>query len=135
MKYGRQIAALFVDALKKMQPGKAMQVAVEKNEADIIAANNRQLDQGLDGAGKSLGRYKNFKYKNRFQPVDLRLTGDYRRKKTVTADVKKTEIFSQDWKEPILEKKYGKNISKVSPSAMQEIIKKDFFIEAKKQVQ
>lgn len=135
MSYGTEIRDLFKSALKKMQPGKAMAAAVEMNEAEIIAANNRQLDQGLDGNGKSLGRYKNYKYKNRFQPVDLKLHGDYRGKKTVAADEKKTEIFSQDFKEPFLEKKYGKAISKVSPAKMQEIVKNDFFDEVKKQMQ
>lgn len=134
MSYGTQIKDLFKGALRQMQPGKAMQAAVEKNEERIIEANNRQLDQGIDGKGKSLGRYKNFKYKNRFQPVDLKKSGDYRNRKTVTADEKKTEIFSQDWKEPILEKRYGKNISLVNPSTMQAIIEDDFKDEMQKQV-
>lgn len=90
--------------------GEAMQ---EKDE-QIMDLNKQQLDRGLDATGDSLGRYKNFKYKNRFQPVDLLLTGEFRRKFTLAPGKKSAEIFSQDQKTKFLEKRYGKDIFGIS---------------------
>lgn len=84
--------------------------AMEENDEQIMELNKQQLDKGLDAKGESLGRYKNFKYKNRFQPVDLLLTGEFRRKFTLAADTKSAEIFSQDQKAGFLEKRYGTDI-------------------------
>ncbi|MEI8142833.1 MAG: hypothetical protein WCG90_08205 [Chitinophagia bacterium] len=90
--------------------GEAMQ---EKDE-QIMDLNKQQLDRGLDATDDSLGRYKNFKYKNRFQPVDLLLTGDFRKKFTLAPGKKSAEIFSQDQKSTFLEKRYGKDIFGIS---------------------
>ena len=84
--------------------------ALQANEAYIFELNNQQLDKGQDSEGKSLGRYANFKYKNRFQPVDLLLTGAFREKETLQINKKDAEVFSQDYKYPFLTKRYGVNI-------------------------
>jgi hypothetical protein len=57
------IMNLFMAPLNKLSPASALQVAIEKNDQEIIQLNQQQLDRGQDADGKSLGRYKNFKYK------------------------------------------------------------------------
>jgi hypothetical protein len=91
----------------------------------------------LDSTGRSLGKYKNFKYKNRFQPVDLKLTGEFRNKFSLQISDTDTEIFSQDQKEGKLVKKYGKDIFGV-PSPLignvEDIIKEDFIENYRRQI-
>ena len=88
--------------------------AMSENDEPIMDLNKQQLDRGLDAKGETLGKYKNFKYKNRYQPVDLKLTGDYRNKFTLAAGTKSAEIFSQDFKDDILKKRYGKDINGIA---------------------
>jgi hypothetical protein len=131
------IQNLFSAPLLKMNPGKAMMKAIEKNEKEILDLNRQQLDRGLDADGNSLGRYKNFNYKGRWQPVDLKLTGDFRNRFTLGVDEKKTEFFSQDVKAAGLEKKYGKDIMGIPQSLMpnmQAIIRDDFITEIRNQL-
>lgn len=128
---------IFVQPFADTKPTKALVTAIEKHEDDILDLNRQQLDRGLDAAGDSLGRYKNFKYKNRWQPVDLKLTGDFRRKFTLQSDEKETIIFSQDVKAPLLEKRYGVDINGIPSSMipnMQELVEDDFVKEYKKQL-
>jgi hypothetical protein len=131
------ISDFFTAPLLLIDPGEAIKVAIEKNEQEILDLNRQQLDQGRDANGKSLGRYKNFKYKNRYQPVDLKLTGEFRRKFTIGVDETKTEFFSQDFKEDKLVKRYGKAIHGIQQQLlpnMVEIIRPDIGNEVKKQV-
>lgn len=90
--------------------------AVEKNDEVVKDVMFQQLDKGLDSKGKSLGKYKNFKYKNRFQPVDLKREGNWRAKETVSTsrNKKSAEMFSQDFKDKFLTKRYGKDIHGVA---------------------
>lgn len=88
--------------------------AMSEKDEPILDLNRQQLDRGLDAKGESLGRYKNFKYKNRYQPVDLKLKGDYREKFTLAAGKKSAEIFSQDFKDGFLKKRYGKDINGIA---------------------
>ncbi len=106
----KELQTIFSAPLKVPDMEKIIASSLEKHEQQIIDYNLQQLDRGLDAKGKSLGKYANFKYKNRYQPVDLKLTGEYRRKKTLTPGKKKAEMFSQDEKAPMLEKRYGKDI-------------------------
>lgn len=120
---------IFFEPLASAKPIEALKIAIEKNEDKIMDLNRQQLDKGLDSAGKSLGKYKNFKYKNRFQPVDLKLTDDFREKFTLAVDDKQTEIFSQDVKDDKLRKQYGNDITGIGDrniERMQEIIEPDF---------
>ncbi len=128
---------IFVQPFEDTKPVKALVTAIEKHEDAIMDLNRQQLDRGLDSKGESLGRYKNFKYKDRWQPVDLKLTGDFRRKFTLQSDDKQTTIFSQDHKAPGLEKRYGVDINGVPSSLipnMQELIEDDFVEQYGKQL-
>jgi hypothetical protein len=128
---------IFVKPFEETKPVKALVIAIERHEDAIMDLNRQQLDRGLDANGDSLGRYKNFKYKNRWQPVDLKLTGDFRRKFTLQSDEKETEIFSQDYKAKWLEKRFGVDINGVPSSLipnMQDIIIDDFQEEYEKQL-
>jgi hypothetical protein len=101
---------IFVQPLKKMQPLEALKDALLTNDEKIFALNTQQLDRGLDAKAVSLGKYKNFNYKKRYQPVDLLLTGDFRKKFTLEVRNTESRIFSQDWKDDILVSRYGKDI-------------------------
>lgn len=130
------IEELFMSRLLRLQPAKAIQRAIENNEQAILDLNRQQLDRGQDADGKSLGRYRNFRYKGRFQPVDLKLTGDLRNKETIGVDDKKSEFFSQDWKDPVITKRYGKKVWGIQQQLlpnMQDIIRPDLFKEVKQQ--
>ena len=120
---------IFVHPLKDADPLQALTKAIEKNEQKILDLNRQQLDRGLDAKGSSLGKYANFKYKNRFQPVDLKLTGAFRDKFTLEVNKTATVFFSQDEKEAKLEKRYGKDIHGIPDYLipnMQDIIEEDF---------
>ncbi len=131
------IAALFTTPLKKLKPLDALKKAIEQNEEAIFDLNRGQLDRGLDSRGKSLGRYKSFKYKGRFQPIDLKLTGKMRNEMSMQISDKQTEIFSQDPKEAVNLKRYGKDIwgvpAQLIPN-MGEIVKDDFINNVKEQI-
>lgn len=114
LKSAPELKTFFVGPFKAIDMGELIGKAFENKAEQILDLNKQQLDAGRDAQGKSLGRYKNFKYKDRFEPVDLKLKGDYREAFTLNADRKKGEIFSQDWKAPILEKRYGKNIEGIN---------------------
>jgi hypothetical protein len=128
---------MFLWPLQKGSPKEALKKAIGKNEDKIMDLNRQQLDRGLDSTGRSLGKYKNFKYKNRFQPVDLKLTGEFRNKFSLQISDTDTEIFSQDQKEGKLVKKYGKDIFGV-PSPLignvEDIIKEDFIENYRRQI-
>lgn len=97
---------IFFDPLKEKDPTKALREALEQHDEQILDLNRQQLDRGLDAKGKSLGRYKNYNYKHRWEPIDLKRTGDYRNKFTLGVKPTETEIFSQDWKQGILERRW-----------------------------
>lgn len=104
------INTIFSAPFKPIKMDEVIGEAMSRNEEKILDLNKRQLDRGIGADGKSLGRYKNFAYKNRWEPVDLLLTGDFRNKFTLGVKKKESEIFSQDWKQDHLAKKYGKDI-------------------------
>lgn len=109
----KELQTIFSSPLKAIDPAALVEQALEAKQLRILNLNRSQLDRGEDAKGKSLGQYKNFKYKNRFKPVDLKLTGEFHRKLTLSrskGNRKQAEIFSQDEKAPALEKKYGKDI-------------------------
>jgi hypothetical protein len=120
---------IFVEPLQDADPKYALMKALEQNEEAILDLNRQQLDRGLDARGNSLGKYKSFKYKNRWTPVDLKLTGAWRGKFTLQVKENESEIFSQDQKEEKLKAKYGKDIEGIPnyliPN-MQAIIEEDF---------
>ena len=135
----KHLQTIFILPFKSVDISKLIEKAMEKNEDRILDLNRRQLDSGLGADGKSIGRYKNFKYKNRWQPVDLLKTGEFRKKFTLSRSKgkKQAEIFSQDFKQPILEKRYGKEIQGLNAQNTQtagDIIKPDMQEEFKTQL-
>lgn len=114
----KKLSKIFISPFKNIDFNIIIQKSIEHHEEELLNLNKQQLDRGLDAKGESLGRYKHFKYKNRYEPVDLKLKGDYRNKLTLTTGEKKAEIFSQDWKDRILEKKYGNYITGISKQMM-----------------
>ena len=115
---------LFVLPLDLLDPKASLIKAIEANTGAFLIENRLQMDRGLDSEGKSLGTYKRFSYKNRFQPVDLLKEGPFRRKMTVQVNDIETRIFSQDEKEGKLVAKYGKDIFGVPDEALPKIAKK-----------
>lgn len=112
--------------LQKIDMVNLFKEALEKKEDTVFILNYEQLDKGKDAGGKSLGRYSNFKYKNRYEPVDLLLTGDWRGKFTLAVKEKNAEIFSQDEKDNKLHKRYGKDITgldHISKQKLADVIK------------
>lgn len=106
----KDFSKIFVLPLTQLKPVEALKKALVQSANEIIDLNRQQLDKGLDATGKSLGKYANFSYKGRLQPVDLNLTGSFRRKFYLIIDEKQTEIKSEDEKEGLLIWMYGKNI-------------------------
>lgn len=90
--------------------------SLDKHAEQVMDYNKQQLDKGLDSKGKSLGEYRNFAYKKRFKPVDLKLTGSFRDKFTINRSKgkKQSEIFSQDEKQDDLVKRFGPDIQGLS---------------------
>lgn len=105
-----ELNTIFSAPFKAIKMDDVISEALSRNEEKILDLNRRQLDSGIGADGKSIGRYANFAYKNRFEPVDLLLTGKFRKEFTLGVKKKEAEIFSQDSKQKILEKKYGKDI-------------------------
>lgn len=122
------IGVLFAERLNKADVLNAFALAMVKNEARILELNKRQMDKGIDAEGRSLGRYRDFDYKGRFEPVDLLLTGSFRQKmefSSITAD--ETEISSTDEKTGKLKAKYGEDIFGVQDiEQVGSVIKRDF---------
>jgi hypothetical protein len=114
---------VFVAPLQKLDPARALEKALVKNADAILDLNRQQLDRGLDAKGRSLGRYKRFSYKGRYQPVDLKLTGAWRRKFYLLVDNRKrqTLILSEDWKHDILEWMKGKAITGISQQMLENV--------------
>lgn len=124
----KALQTIFTSPFKGIDMNKIIEDAMAVHEERILDLNRQQLDRGLDAKGKSLGKYANFKYKNRFEPVDLKNTGEFRKKFTLSRskNKKEAEIFSQDEKQSKLEKRYGKDIQGLNSQNMStagEIIK------------
>lgn len=110
------LKTIFSVPFKQVDMNAIIGEAMQRNEERILELNKRQLDAGIGADGKSIGRYANFSYKNRFEPVDLKLTGKFRNEFTLGIKKREAEIFSQDAKQKSLEKKYGKDIQGLTSS-------------------
>jgi hypothetical protein len=124
-----EFLSIFYDPLNAVDVLDCLKEAIRTNEDAIMDLNKQQLDKGLDATGKDLGKYRNFSYKNRWRPVDLKLTGKFRNEFSLEVTDKGTEIFSQDSKEEKLKTQYGKDIFGIPAPLidnMQEIVREDF---------
>ena len=102
--------------------------AIEVNRDIIADQNTNQLDKGLDSEGNDLGEYSNFDYKNRWKPVDLKLTGDFRKSINPSVGSDSFSLDASDWKTTMLKKRYGNSILGLSKEGVEvtcEFIKED----------
>jgi hypothetical protein len=81
--------------------------AIEANEDYISDQVTNQLDKGLDGEGGDLGEYRNYEYKNRWDPVDLKLTGAFRKSIYPELHEDYIEMNASDPKTEKLTERYG----------------------------
>lgn len=95
--------------------------SVEAHPEEISDINTKQLLKGLDSEGKDLGTYKNFAYKNRFRPVDLKLTGDFHRSISPDAGKDNFEMKATDFKTEKLKDKYGDEILGIAKQSISEV--------------
>ena len=88
--------------------------AIEKNQDVFNDQNTIQLDKGLDSFGNDLGEYANFNYKDRWRPVDLNLTGKFRRSIYAKPFEDRIEMEASDSKAERLAQWYGDGIVRLS---------------------
>lgn len=80
----------------------AIDFAVKQHHEELEDLNTMQLDEGVDMEGKSLGSYGKLVYKGRYQPVDLKKTGDWRKSQKVTSQKGVIEMTASNWKTRVL---------------------------------
>lgn len=110
MGLSKSITELFAGRFSRISPVENLKHSLIQNQREILDQNESQMDKGVDSEGNSIGSYKFFEYKNRYEPVDLLLTGSFRDKMFLTIDNEKTAISSTDEKRQRLVKKYGDDI-------------------------
>lgn len=96
--------------LERLQPEYAVQQAILENKESILLLNDKQLDQGIDAKGDDLGSYKNFKYKGRFRPIDLKQTGEFRGEEDIIVDDQSMLFVDPNVKTDQLMNRYGEDI-------------------------
>ena len=96
--------------LSRIDGNFAVAEAINQNKEIVLQPNDAQLDKGLDSKGKDLGEYKNFKYKNRWRPVDLLLTGEFRGEEDVITDNTEMVYIDPNEKTESLMSRYGVDI-------------------------
>lgn len=96
--------------LSRIDGNFAVAEAINQNKEIVLQPNDAQLDKGLDSKGKDLGEYKNFKYKNRWRPVDLLLTGEFRGEEDVITDNTEMVYVDPNEKTESLMSRYGVDI-------------------------
>lgn len=94
--------------LERLDINTAVMNAIEANEVRIIDLNRvGQLDKGIGSDGQSFGDYKNFRYKGRFAPIDLKLKNDFRSAEDLEITNTGVEMVDNDFKLPFLTKRFG----------------------------
>lgn len=96
--------------LNRIQPEYALQQAIWENKESILRLNDKQLDKGIDAKGADLGSYKNFKYKGRFKPIDLKQTGEFRGEEDIIVDDQQMLFVDPNWKTDQLMTRFGEDI-------------------------
>lgn len=95
--------------------------ALQANAEGIAELNREQLEKGLDSENKDLGIYRDFAYKNRFRPVDLKLTGDFHRSIKPEFASESFNMVATDEKTEKLQDKYGDDIIGLSDKSIEEL--------------
>lgn len=96
--------------LGRIHPEYAVQDAILENKEAILQLNDKQLDKGIDARGADLGSYKNFKYKGRFRPIDLKQTGEFRGEEDIVVDETQMLFVDPNAKTDSLMNRYGEDI-------------------------
>lgn len=91
------------------------------NKETIANYNRDQLERGIDSEVRDLGTYHDFNYKNRWRPVDLKLTGDFHMSIKPQFGGMSFEMTSNDEKADMLKDKYGDGILGLSTEDIQEL--------------
>jgi len=84
--------------------------ALRPNKDTIADYNRQQLLRGMDTEVRTLGQYARFTYKNRWKPVDLKLTGDFHRSIKAKFNPTSVELVATDPKTDELKARYGAEI-------------------------
>lgn len=101
---------------------KILRELLEERKIQIVDLNTLQLEKGLRADGVDLGVYKQFAYKQRFRPVDLKDTGDFHKSIQARVNQHSLEMTASDSKTDMLQDKYGDEILGLSDEAKQYII-------------
>lgn len=118
----------FSERLERVDMHNVLNRAIEVNEDIISDQNTNQLDKGLDSVGNDLGEYANYEYKNRWKPIDLKLTGDFRKSIAPKTAAEEFAMSASDWKTDKLVTAFGSAILGLSDEGVQttgEFIKDD----------
>lgn len=110
----QKVKDVFKDANKLYNDILFRYVNMSSTKAELIRYNHSQLEKGIRSDGTKINPfYVSLKYKNRFNPVDLYLEGDFYKSFKV-AVVKGNDvlllIWASDFKAPFLKGDYGKEI-------------------------
>jgi len=111
----------FTERLSKVDINSIIGRAVESNSDYISDQLTKHYDKGEDGKGASLGKYKDFNYKNRFEPIDLKLTGAYRKSIAPKNYGEYFEMNATDSKTEKLVTQFGENILSLSKEDVKNI--------------
>ncbi len=101
---------------------KILRELLEDKKIQIVDLNTLQLEKGLRADGKDLGVYKQFAYKQRFRPVDLKDKEDFYNSIQVKINQRSLEMYATDSKTDMLQDRYGDEIIGLSDEAKQYII-------------
>jgi hypothetical protein len=94
--------------LQRIDLNTAVQMAVQENEVLLIDLHKiDQLDKGMGSDGQDFGDYKNYRYKGRFRPIDLKLKNDFRSAEDLEISNTAVEMIDNDFKLPFLTKRFG----------------------------
>lgn len=118
----------FSSRLEKVDMHEVLNKAIEANEEIISDQVTNQLNKGFDGNGEDLGEYANYAYKNRWKPVDLKLTGAFHESIKPKTYPDYFEMTASDPKTEELTQKYGDAILNLSEEGVRntaEFIKND----------
>ena len=108
----------FTAPLAAIDLNDVIQRSIEIN-ADLISdLVGAQLDKGLDAEGNDLGEYANYFYKERWSPVDLKLTGAFRLSIVPGTYKEFFEMTATDKKTAKLTLRYGDAIIDLSEEAI-----------------
>lgn len=117
----------------------AIDFSVANHNTELEDLNTLQLDKGIDTEGKSLGTYKDIRYKGRIDRVDLKDEGDFRGSINAISRQGQITLTATDWKTNKLTTRYGENIigiprKDLENGEVKSILLEDIIIKVKEQL-